>query len=167
MPVPHHFSPMKEAIKLDDVDKGVIYALQKDARGATTIEIGEQLGVSASTVRNRIERLEKEGIITGYHAMIDYEKAGFPLHVLLVCTADFADRNRLAKEALNIPGVVNVREFMVGESNVRAEAIGTSNDDITRIAREITDLGLTISQEILIRNQYFTSFESFKQDEEE
>ncbi|WP_276245564.1 MULTISPECIES: AsnC family transcriptional regulator [unclassified Haladaptatus] len=43
---------------LDAVDKGVIYALQQNARDATTLAVGEQLDVSASTIRNRIERLE-------------------------------------------------------------------------------------------------------------
>ncbi|WP_276245565.1 MULTISPECIES: hypothetical protein [unclassified Haladaptatus] len=99
--------------------------------------------------------------------MVDYEKAGFPLHVLLVCTAELDDRNQLALAALKIPGVVNVREFMVGEGNVRVEAIGTSNDDITRIARELASLGLRISEEILLRAQYVSPFEAFNPEFEE
>jgi DNA-binding Lrp family transcriptional regulator len=40
--------------------------------------------VSASTVRNRIDRLEEAGVIEGYYPKINYERANFPLHVLLL-----------------------------------------------------------------------------------
>ena len=48
---------------LDDVDKGIRYFLQEDARGFTTQEMGERVGVSASAVRNRIEACEVSGVV--------------------------------------------------------------------------------------------------------
>jgi DNA-binding Lrp family transcriptional regulator len=47
-------------------------------------EIAEEVDVSASTVRNRIDRLEEAGVIEGYYPKINYERANFPLHVLLL-----------------------------------------------------------------------------------
>lgn len=44
---------------LDGIDEGILYLLQRDARRITTKEMTEQVGVSASTVRNRIDRLEE------------------------------------------------------------------------------------------------------------
>jgi DNA-binding Lrp family transcriptional regulator len=38
--------------------------------------MGDVVDVSASTVRNRIDRLEQEGVIRGYHADVAYDTAG-------------------------------------------------------------------------------------------
>ena len=112
------------------------------------------MSVSASTVGKRISQLEERGVIKGYRPDLDYEKAGFPLQVLFICTAGIADREALIKETLGINGVVNVRELMTGQENVHIEVIGTSNDDITRIAHELDRMGYTITDEILMRNEY-------------
>lgn len=73
------------------------------------------MDVSASTVRNRSPRLEEKGIFRGYHADIDYELAGFQLYTLIVCTAPIEERERLAKAAVEVTGVVEVQEVMTGE----------------------------------------------------
>ena len=49
---------------LDDLDRAILGALQRDARHTSSGEIAERMDVSASTVRKRIQRLESEGIIT-------------------------------------------------------------------------------------------------------
>lgn len=69
---------------LDDVDRSILYLIQQNARNKTAQEIADQVGVSASTVRNRIDDLEADGIIRGYHPEIDYEAANLPLQVTFV-----------------------------------------------------------------------------------
>jgi predicted ArsR family transcriptional regulator len=51
---------------LDDADRGILHALQENAREATAVEMAEAVDVSASTVRNRIDRLESTGVVRGY-----------------------------------------------------------------------------------------------------
>ncbi|WP_306052709.1 Lrp/AsnC family transcriptional regulator [Natronococcus wangiae] len=140
---------------LDDVDRGVLYALQQDARNTTTREIGDRVNVTATTVSNRIAQLEADEIITNYYTTLDYDRAGFPLHVLITGTAPIVEREALARRALDIPGVVNVCELMVGQGNIRIEAVGQFNDDITRIVTDLSEVGVSISDEVLIRNQYY------------
>jgi DNA-binding Lrp family transcriptional regulator len=74
-------------VELDNVDRGILHELQVDARNRTAQEIADKVDVSASTVRNRIEELEADGIIEGYHPKIDYEAADLPLQILFVCSA--------------------------------------------------------------------------------
>lgn len=62
---------------LDAVDRRILYLLQEDARYNTATEIAKQLDVSTNTVRNRIERLEEEGVVRGYNVDLDYAEAGF------------------------------------------------------------------------------------------
>ena len=140
--------------RLDEIDHAILHALQEDARNNTNAAISERVSVSASTVGKRISRMEDEGIINGYQPIIDYEEAGFPIQVLFICTAAIAQREALIEETLGLGGVVNVRELMTGERNVHILVIGSSNDDITRIAHELDTMGYQITDEILLRGEY-------------
>ncbi len=66
--------------KLDEIDIRLLKALQKDAK-ANTKELCELLNLSKTPVYERMRRLEKEGVITGYSAIIDNKKVGLPLVV--------------------------------------------------------------------------------------
>lgn len=146
---------------LDALDHQILHALQENARKTSSGTIADRAGVSASTVRNRINRLEEEGIITGYHADVDYERAGYQLHTLIVCTAPVREREELAAEAMNIEGVVHVKEIMTGEQNVLVSALGTNSDDLSRIARDLDELGLVVVDEDIIRNEYAVPYSGF------
>lgn len=149
---------------LDDLDRQILYALQQDARKTSSGTIAEMAGVSASTVRNRIQRLEEDEILTGYHADVDYEPAGYQLHTLIVCTAPVRQREELAAAALDVPGVVHVKEIMTGEENVHVSAVGTNSDDLSRIGRDLDELGLVVVDEDLIRNEHTGPFSEFELD---
>jgi DNA-binding Lrp family transcriptional regulator len=95
---------------LDDLDRQILYQLQADARRTSSGDIAERMDVSSSTVRNRIARLEEQGVIRSYHADVDYERAGFQLYTQIVCTAPIPERETLAETALEVSGVVEVQE---------------------------------------------------------
>lgn len=147
--------------ELDDLDKYIIYALQQDARNTSSGDIASEMGVSSSTVRNRIHQLEDEGIINGYYLDIDYEAAGFQLYTKIVCSAPISKREELARKALDVTGVAAVREIMTGGENVYINAVGTDHDDLSRIAQELNELGLEVSDEKLVRNEYVSPFRGF------
>lgn len=151
---------------LDEVDRRIVYALQRDARHSTTTALAEELDVTPSTVSNRITQLEDDGIVTGYHAAIDYERAGLPLHVLVTGTAPITERASVCREALAVPGVVSVRELMSGEQNVEVEAVARSSDEHTRIASALADIGLQIHDERLIRTQHQGGLSTLVEDPE-
>jgi DNA-binding Lrp family transcriptional regulator len=146
---------------LDELDRAILHALQNDARKMSTSTIAERMGVAASTVRTRIRNLEEAGVLTGYHAEVDYEAAGFQLHTLIVCTAPVPERERLAREALEIEGVVAVREVMTGNENVHVEVVGRDGDDLSRIGRELDEIGFEIEDEDIIRNEYVHAYSGF------
>ncbi|WP_415380713.1 Lrp/AsnC family transcriptional regulator [Halosimplex sp. TS25] len=147
--------------ELDDLDRAILHALQDDARKMSTSTIADRMDVASSTVRTRIRNLEEAGIITGYHADVDYEAAGFQLHTLIVCTAPVPDRETLVREALEIEGVVAVREVMTGNENVHVEVVGRDGDDLSRIGRELDELGFEIEDEDIIRNEYVHPYSGF------
>ena len=66
----------------DDLDLEILRLLNRNARQSYR-DLARQLKVSTSTVSTRIHRLEKEGIITGYAPLIDPNKTGFDLPVVV------------------------------------------------------------------------------------
>lgn len=148
--------------RLDDVDRGVLFALQRDARNATAQEMAEAVGVSPSTVRNRIASMEDVGVIEGYQPVIDYEKAGFQLRVLFVVTVPPDERHRRAKEALEVPGVIDVREMLTSKRNLYVEAIATSTRDLAAITGKLTDRNLDVLSSEIVTAHYSQPFGEFE-----
>lgn len=146
---------------LDNIDRGILHLLQVDARNATAQEIGDKTGVSPSTVRNRIDRLEADGVITGYHPSIDYEAANLPLQVLFVITAPPTERSEAVETLLDIKGVVDVRETLTGRRNIYLEAVGTSTTDITRMTDAIHSLNLKIESSEIMKQRRAQPFNHF------
>lgn len=140
--------------QIDDIDRQILYLLQEDARNNSNADISERVGVSPSTVGNRIQQLEANGIIRGYQPNIDYDKADFPLRVLFVCTTSITERANLIQEILDLPGVTNVTELMTGNDNILVEIVGSNNEDITRLATAIDARNISINEEILMKNSY-------------
>ena len=151
--------------EIDDVDRAVLYALQADARNTSSGDIAQRTGTSDSTVRKRIQRLESDEVIKGYSADVDYQKSGYPLRMLLFCTASIPERGDLVPEILAIDGVVSVQELVTGEQNLLVTAVGESDSDITPVAQELLDIGLTVADEVLVRSHETTPFGGFKVDE--
>jgi len=146
---------------IDDVDRAILYALQEDARNMSSGDIAERTDTADSTVRKRIQRLEAEDVIKGYSADVDYQQSGYPLRMLLYCTAPIPERGEVISEILGIDGVVSVQELVTGEQNLLVTAVGESDDDITPVAQELLDMGLTVADEVLVRSHETTPFGGF------
>lgn len=154
-------------LQIDTIDEQILYYLSQEARHTSAPDIAEQVDVSAPTVRNRIRRLEEEGIIRGYHADIDYQKVGGRLTNQYICSTGNRAREEMAQRVLDVPGVINVREILSGRGDLRITVIGTDTDDLTRIAQDITSLGIEIDDEDLIHREYFRPYAPFGPRDEE
>jgi len=147
--------------EIDDVDRSILYALQKDARNTSSGDIAERTDTSDSTVRKRIQSLESDGVIKGYSASVNYQRSGYPLRMLLFCTASIPERGELVSDILEIDGVISVQELVTGEQNLLVTAVGESDSDITPVAQELLDVGLTVADEVLVRTHETTPFGKF------
>ncbi|RZD34225.1 MAG: hypothetical protein CXT72_06610, partial [Methanobacteriota archaeon] len=67
---------------LDDTDRSIIKVLEADARTSLR-KISEIVGVSLGTVSNRVKRLEGSGVIQGYSVILNHEKTGWELNVVI------------------------------------------------------------------------------------
>ena len=63
---------------MDAIDRRIVAVLERDAR-LTYAEIGAEVGLAASSVHDRVRKLEKAGVIKGYRAEVDLAAAGLPI----------------------------------------------------------------------------------------
>jgi Lrp/AsnC family leucine-responsive transcriptional regulator len=93
---------------LDPHDRQILRALQANAR-LSNAELAEVVGLSATNCWNRTRRLEADGYIQGYAALVDQKKLGMTDIVLLEVTLDSHDEsllNRLDEELAAMPEVL-------------------------------------------------------------
>jgi DNA-binding Lrp family transcriptional regulator len=67
---------------IDDVDVALLRALNQDARKSYR-DLAKELQLALSTVSARVKRLESQGYVTGYVPVIDAQKLGFDLVVII------------------------------------------------------------------------------------
>lgn len=146
---------------LDEIDFGILHLLQENARDTTPVDMAERLPVSDQTVRNRIEKLESSGVITGYVPVIDYDEAGFPIMIRFSCTAPMQERESLASEALGLHNVIGVEETLGSSDNVRPLAVTENAAEISEIASALDGLGLRIESEHLVNAEHTRPFNHF------
>lgn len=70
---------------LDERDFHIVAALQQDAR-ATYADVAARVGLSASAVHDRVRKLEQQGVIRGYSAVVDPEALGLSVTALIAAS---------------------------------------------------------------------------------
>ena len=67
---------------VDDIDRQIVALLREDARRSFQ-SIGARVALSAPAVKRRVDRLEADGVIRGYAALLDPGAMGWPTHALV------------------------------------------------------------------------------------
>lgn len=70
------------ARRLDDIDRRILAELQRDGR-LSNVELAARVGLSASPCLARVRRLEREGILKGYVALVSPEALGLAITVFI------------------------------------------------------------------------------------
>lgn len=69
-------------VKLDARDLQILALLERDAR-TSYADIGAAVGLAASSVHDRVRKLERAGVIKGYRAELDLEAVGYPITAIV------------------------------------------------------------------------------------
>jgi Lrp/AsnC family transcriptional regulator, leucine-responsive regulatory protein len=90
---------------LDETNRAILAELQEDAR-LSFAELGRRVGLSSPAVAERVQRLERERVITGYHAEVDPRAVGFGLAVVIRVRPAPRQIPKVAELARDTPEVV-------------------------------------------------------------
>ncbi|MFI6684231.1 Lrp/AsnC family transcriptional regulator [Streptomyces sp. NPDC050485] len=132
---------------LDQIDRDILTLLQAEGR-LTGAEVGRRVGLSQPAASARIQRLEKNGIITGYRAVVDPAALGLNIHAVIRLRTTHAQLSRALDFASRTPEVVSTLR-VTGEDcliiNVhcpRAERLEEVVDALARYGPVTTSLVL-------------------------
>lgn len=123
---------------LDSLDVSILAALRSAPR-AGYLELSRLLQVSRATIQARLERLERDGVVSGYGPDVDLAAAGYP--VLAFATLEIAqgrlDEVRTAMAA--IPSVVEAFAT-TGPGDVHCRLAASSHEDLQRVLIEVSQI---------------------------
>ncbi|HEX6400826.1 MAG TPA: Lrp/AsnC family transcriptional regulator [Actinomycetota bacterium] len=121
---------------MDERDLTILAALQEDGR-ATFAEVGARVGLSASAVHDRVRKLEQQGVIRGYRAVVDPEAIGLYVTALIAASPldpqqpdDLPDRVREFPEVEDCLSVAGDENYVL---KVRTRTTGDLEDLIRRL----------------------------------
>jgi Lrp/AsnC family leucine-responsive transcriptional regulator len=129
------------------VDWAILGQLQLEARISLS-ELGRRVKLSASATTERVRQLEALGVITGYHAVVDLAKAGYP--VLAVVRLKYPGNrhqplHRLLAERREILECLRT----TGDDCYPLEVAATSMEHLETLVDELAGLGSTTTSSIV------------------
>jgi len=92
---------------VDAVDLKIIDRLQNNSR-ASFVEIGKQIGLSPSSVRERIQKLEETHVIKAYKIQLDHSKLGYGLEVMIMLKMFSGKLSAFNKQVNNFPEIIEL-----------------------------------------------------------
>lgn len=99
---------------MDSIDRAILRELQRDGR-ITNNDLAERVGLSPSPCLRRVRRLESDGVIAGYSAVLDREAVGCAYEPIVWVTLTSVTRESMVefeKAILAIPSIVEAARMM-------------------------------------------------------
>ena len=130
---------------IDDVDRQIISLLQDDAR-LSNAALAEAVGLTVSTVYERVKKLEKKGIIKGYVAQVDAEALGKPIMAFIRLTVGIASdgyresKNKVVEACLTEPDILE-GYHVAGEDCYILKVRAANPQDLEKLIERIRGKG--------------------------
>jgi Lrp/AsnC family leucine-responsive transcriptional regulator len=118
----------------DRYDKAILQLLQREGR-VTNSGIAERVNLSESACLRRIRALEESGLIEGYTAIINQQKAGFPVNVFVNITLDRQEQSDLSAFENAVRKIPEVMEcyLMTGDHDYLLRVVVADTSDFERV----------------------------------
>lgn len=133
---------------MDAVDSEILSILEANARTPVS-EIARQVNLSAAPVARRIDRLEREGVIRGYVALVDRASAGQLEAFTEIRLSGATDTAELGEIVRDVP---EVREFftIAGDPDALVRILVSDVDHLQRVVNAMRRTGKITGSKTLI-----------------
>jgi Lrp/AsnC family leucine-responsive transcriptional regulator len=121
----------------DATDRRILAVLQAEGR-ATNADLAERVNLSPSACHRRVQRLESEGYIADYVALVDARKIGRPTTVFVEITLQGqADEllDAFEREVKRVPDILECH-LMAGTADYLLKVVAQDTEDFARIHRQ-------------------------------
>jgi DNA-binding Lrp family transcriptional regulator len=122
---------------LDSIDRAILRALQRQGR-ISNADLADKVGLSASACHRRVQRLETDGYLRDYVALVDARKIGLSTTIFVeIRLSGQADELLAAFETAvaNIPEVLECH-LMAGTADYILKVVADSTEDFARVHRQ-------------------------------
>jgi Lrp/AsnC family transcriptional regulator, leucine-responsive regulatory protein len=126
---------------LDAVNRAILKELQGDAR-LSMAELGRRVNLSPPAVAERVQRLEREGVILGYHAELDPTKLGYAVAAVVRVAPATRQLDKIRQIARDTPEVVECHRI-TGEDCFFLKLHLHSIDELEPVLDRFTPYGRT------------------------
>lgn len=137
--IPGRLPPVPSIPRLDDTDRRIVAALQRDGR-LTTAELGREINLSASATADRVRRLTDGGVITGYSATVDPEALGYAVSAFVRLAYPSGNYKPFHDLVEVTPEIVEAHH-VTGDDCFVVRVVARSMRDLERITGRLATLG--------------------------
>src|ERR1051325_6802212 len=137
-------------VQPDDIDIRLLELLQEDCR-TSLVRLGEQVGLSAPAILERIKKLEAAGVITGYRALLDGRQLG--LDITAFIGVIISHPNLIADFERRIAALDDVLEchHVTGSYTLLLKVKTTNTSSLERLITQIRQLdGVARTETIVV-----------------
>ncbi|MBE7189059.1 Lrp/AsnC family transcriptional regulator [Jatrophihabitans endophyticus] len=113
---------------LDALDLALLEALHDDAR-LGPLELSRSIGVARATVSSRLQRLQDDGVISGYRAELDLRQAGFTVQAFVTLQIVQGAIDAVRRDLETIPGVLEAYAT-TGEGDLVCRVAAASHEEL-------------------------------------
>jgi Lrp/AsnC family leucine-responsive transcriptional regulator len=126
---------------LDDIDRNLLRELGGNAR-LSLAELGRRINLSSPAVAERLQRLERTGVVIGYHATLDPKALGYPIAAYVRIRPTTRHLQKIPALAREVPEVVECHR-VTGEDCFVLKLHLRAMDDLEDILDRFLVLGQT------------------------
>jgi DNA-binding Lrp family transcriptional regulator len=136
---------------MDDTDREIVALLRKNARRSYQ-DIGRHVHLSAPAVKRRVDRLERDGVILGYTAVVDPPAFGWHAEAFVDMYCEGTMPGEAIKRSVeNEPGVVSAHT-VAGEASALLHVMAEDTKDLEAVLERIRasqGVSRTVTQVVL------------------
>ena len=129
---------------MDDIDRKILRLLQENARTSLKT-IAENTFLSSPAVSARIEKMETDGVISGYHAQADPVKLGYHIIAFISINVLPEDKPKFYDYAENIPNIMEC-SCVTGDYSMLMKVAFKSTVDLDTFIGQLQRFGKTSTQ---------------------
>ena len=130
--------------ELDNIDKQIITMLQENARMSLK-DIAARVFLSSSAASARLEKLEREGYITGFHASINHEMMGYHIKAFITLAVDARLKDEFLENMRRCRNVIECN-CITGDYAMVLEVVYPNTEALERFVGKLQKYGKTQTQ---------------------
>jgi DNA-binding Lrp family transcriptional regulator len=129
---------------LDSIDRRIVAELSRDGR-LSVRTLAERVHISRTAAHNRVQQLQKRGVITGFGAQIDRKAIGLNISALVVVRIGEVSWEQIAAKLATLPFVEKV-QAVSGDIDIMLTVSAPDHEQLSQaILRDIHDMPGVVS----------------------